>query len=474
MKSDELKRPERKKAKSAEFEDINFDAKKKLSVALARKSSRSQDDLAIIEQQRKNRSEEFEKYLQETLLLEEKKNQQKSKFRRFLSSTFNKIRSPVNKLLDTKLGKILTGNALGLAITVIFSALAISGVFPPASVAAIPVAIASLGIALIVEGVKFYKTRSLRKLAQESDLLVQNRGNISKQQYLLKLDPKLAKAVEGKLLPIPNKTNDPIPRHRISNAAEKIKVAGAAIVSNITTATDVAAGIAAAATGNPKAIVTAVKTGVVAAAGIASSTVGAMQEADLLTTLKMQVNFESSRPDVPAYKNIDDLRKLALDQHIQTATLQAVLQDDKYFSWTPEIIKKEFDLYKKAVTEVVMNKDHSKLPEKEQREKIYRLHELARLEDPQQDGKFTKPKNDNKAKNAVKEALKDFGRVYNPLYTPPTKVTPDSPLTKALQMVAQPQVESSEKHLTKAVSVQEISQHSDLINKHSKGRRMSH
>lgn len=442
--------PKQRKAKlSKSFDDMELERENKLKRTPSQKSVKSKDDLYIIEQEKSEKlkslktnevkiSDEFAKSLeQENIELKKE-----SRIKRF----FNKVKSVwdwtkstrpfkgIEWLLDTKLAKVLFGSAIGRTVTIVLTILTLTGVFPPAGLAAAAIALAGVTSEIIVD---VLKTRKLRKLAQENDLLMQNRGDIDKQQYLLLLDPKLAKALEKKL----HVPNNHVPNgkgkyyHYVDPKVEMVFSASKFIVDNVQNAASLVSSITAAVSGNPVQILAAVKSGTLSAISMIGSGVAEKDSANLTTAFKININDELRKDDVAHYRNLRELREVAQKQHIQTATLAELIQDKDYFKLTDEQKQNKFDIYQQALTELMFDKNYNKLTDEQKRATLHTA--VNKLEE-----KATEPetKEKNKSNNILTAAakgtlsiLKDLGRVHNPFYEQPKVIRDYSPLTKAME-----------------------------------------
>ncbi|WP_375332190.1 hypothetical protein [Candidatus Tisiphia endosymbiont of Temnostethus pusillus] len=446
--------PKQRKAElSKSFDDMELERENKLKRTLSQKSVKSKDDLHIIEQEKSERlksvktnevkiSDEFAKSLEQ----ENTEPKTESKFKRFL----NKIKAAwdwtkstrlfkgIEWLLDTKLAKVLFASAIGRTVTIALAIVTLAGVSPPAALAAAAIALAGVTSEIIVDVIK---TRRLRKLAQENDLLMQNRGDIDKQQYLLLLDPKLAKALENKL----HVPNNHVPNGKDKNyhyVDPKIEIAFSTskfLVDNLQNAANLASNITAATSGNPVKILTALKSGTLSAISIVESGVKAKDSANFITAFKININNERRKNDVPYYGGLPELLDITQKQHIQTAALVELMQNKDYFKLTDEQKQDKFDIYKQVLTELMFDKNYNKLTDEQKRAT---LHTAVNKFEEKSNEKATEPetKEKNKSNNILTAAakgtlslLKDIGRTHNPFYEQPKVIRDYSPLTKAME-----------------------------------------
>lgn len=446
--------PKQRKAElSKSFDDMELERENKLKRTPSQKSVKSKDDLHIIEQEKSERlksvktnevkiSDEFAKSLEQ----ESTEPKTESKFKRFL----NKIKAAwdwtkstrlfkgIEWLLDTKLAKVLFGSAIGRTVTIALAIVTLAGVFPPAALVAAAIALAGVTSEIVVDVIK---TRRLRKLAQENDLLMQNRGDIDKQQYLLLLDPKLANALENKLH---------VPNNHVPNGKDKhyhyvdpkIEIAFSTskfLIDNFQNAASLASNITAATSGNPVKILAALKSSTLSAISIIGSGVTEKDSANLTTAFKININDELHKDDVAYYRNLRELREITQKQHIQTAALAELIQDKDYFKLTDEQKQNKFDIYQQALTELMFDKNYNKLTDEQ---KQATLHTAVNKFEEKPNEKATEPetKEKNKSNNILTAAakgtlslLKDIGRTHNPFYKQPKVIRDYSPLTKAME-----------------------------------------
>ncbi|WP_342260076.1 hypothetical protein [Candidatus Tisiphia endosymbiont of Metellina segmentata] len=446
--------PKQRKAElSKSFDDMELERENKLKRTLSQKSVKSKDDLHIIEQEKSERlksvktnevkiSDEFAKSLEQ----ENTEPKTESKFKRLL----NKIKAAwdwtkstrlfkgIEWLLDTKLAKVLFGSAIGRTVTIALAVVTLAGVSPPVALTAAAIALAGVTSEIVADVIK---TRRLRKLAQENDLLMQNRGDIDKQQYLLLLDPKLAKTLEKKL----HVPNNHVPNgkdkhyHYVDPKVEMAFSASKFIVDNLQNSANLASNITAATSGNPVKILTALKSGTLSAISMIGSGVTEKDSANLTTAFKININDELRKDDVAYYRNLRELREIAQKQHIQTAALAELMQDKDYYKLTDEQKQNKFDIYQQALTELMFDKNYNKLTDEQKRAT---LHTTVNKFEEKPNEKATEPetKEKNKSNNILTAAakgtlslLKDLGRTHNPFYKQPKVIRDYSPLTKAME-----------------------------------------
>ncbi|MCC8399779.1 MAG: hypothetical protein LN563_04345 [Rickettsia endosymbiont of Platyusa sonomae] len=445
--------PKERKARVVKsLDDMELERANKLAATSPAKALRSKDDLSIIEQEKSEKlksvktneiriSNEFLKSLEQ----ENKEIKTESKIKRAISYIVSawewtkktKAFKAIDWLLNTRLGKIVLGSAVSRVITTTLAIVVLAGISPPIALAMAAVTLVGVAGGMVAETIKI---RKLRKLAQENDLLMQNRRDISKQQYLLTLDSKLAQLLENKLYvptSVPGEENRHY--HHVSSKAEMAFSTSKFFMDNIKSAASLASNIVAASTGNPVKIAAAVKSGTAAAVTLITSGLTEKQSADLVTAFKININGELRKSDVANYQNLQELREIAQKQNIQTAALTELIRDKDYFKLTDEQKQNKFDIYQEALTEISHDKDYRKLTDEQKRVMLHAA--VNKLEDksnekPSEQETETKEKKKNSnilvsAAKGMVSFLKDLGRAHDPFYEQP-EVKGDSSLTKAM------------------------------------------
>ena len=298
---------------------------------------------------------------------------------------------------ETKAYKIATSNALSRTISIVTSALVISSVI----VASGPAAIAGLVAVGIGAAVDTFTVRGSRQLKKENGLLVKNRAAKSKQDYLLKLEPKIAAALEGNLYkPLRSKQTSVTERYvRESSPLQSNFLGfGKAVLKNVvSTVTSLSQAIL---TANPIQIT---YKAVQATWGLYSETTKNITIDDKRLEFQKQIDNERNKPDTPGYNNKRDLRIATRNQRIQTMAIQALIIDGSYRKATPEQIKTHYLQIKARI-------ENTEKAIKEARNPVIKL---------------------------IRSVGKDFIRAHNPFskyYSPATlKVTPDSKLTVSME-----------------------------------------
>ena len=345
-----------------------------------------------------------------------------SRIRRF----FSYIGTKAQAAMETKIGKVLIGTALSRSITILFSAAVLSGVFPPAIPFAVTAAVVSLGAVAVAAVIDTVKTRSLRKLAAESDLLVKNRNALSLQEQILKINPELSEILNDR----PNSQQQ---GNNYSVGTQKVLNAGIAVADTVPAATNFALqSMLAAGTGNPITILNAIRTGVVAAGTFVGGGVFAKYTVDIAKALKMHISEE--RQYVGKYKNTEELRQKVEKQEIQTLALQE-LSMSKYIKLTPGEKKKKFiELTHHYEAQV---KSYNQLTTQEARDNFAQValeQQQVGQSVSKESARLTEERLQQIAQPLAKKSdsiLSDAARAHDPFYVQPT-LKPNSELAKAL------------------------------------------
>ena len=383
-----------------------------------------------------------------------------------MSRFFSYIYTKTQPSMNTKTGKVLFGTALSRTVTILFAASVLSGLFPPAIPFAVTAAVMSLTAVAVSAIVDTAKTRSLRKLAEESDLLVKNRNALSLQEQMLKINPELSDILKDR---IHNRQNPQQQNQQQDNkagvGAEKALNASQMMSDSIPTAANFALQtMVATSTGNPLIILNSIRTGVTTAATLISGGVNAKYMVDVAKALKMYIKEE--QPYAGEYSTIKDLRQNVEKQEIQTLAIQQLLQEKDYFNFTPKEKKEKFKQLTEDFEKQV--KDSPKLAQQQQR-----LNFEKGI--TQGNPNLTEPERQTALKQLDKalllnEALQKVGqpvtksdsilsdalRAHDPFYAHPTDRAPDSELTKA--MASEKAKESAKSIVTPQVKDHIVSQ----------------
>ena len=328
---------------------------------------------------------------------------------------------------ESQYGKILLGNAVSRTTTLLFSVGLLAEIWPPAIPFAVTGAVASIAAVGASSVLDIVRTRSLRKLAEESDLLVKNRTALSKQEYILQnINPELSDILKEQLYrPDPQEQDN-----NYSLGTEKALNASQVVFDNVPAAADFAVRTAVAtSTGSPMSIVHAIRTGATTASALISGGTTAKNMVDVTKALKLHISEE--RQYAGEYNNIEGLRENVEMQEIQTMALQELVQDRDFqrSKLTQEQTQEKFEQLSEKVEQYYM------LPPEEQREQFPELAQKYQIQES----------------HVAKESdsiLSDIARAHNPFYVQPT-LKPDSELTKA--MVSEKTKESAKSIITSGV-----------------------
>ncbi|WP_425360038.1 MULTISPECIES: hypothetical protein [unclassified Candidatus Tisiphia] len=484
--------PKERKARIIKsLDDMELGRINKLKTTSAAKSVRSKDDLSIIEQEQSEKLKSIKtneiRISNEFLKSLEQKNKEiktESKIKRAISYIISawewtkktKAFKAIDWLLNTKLAKIALGSAVSRTITATLAIVALTGISPPAALAMAAITLAGVAGGMVADAIK---TRKIRKLAQENDLLMQNRGDISKQQYLLELDPNLAQLLGNKLHVPTSAPEENKHYHYISSKAELAFNTSKFFMENIQDAATLASNIIAASTGNPAKIAAAIKSGTASAITLITSGLTEKQSADLVTAFKININNELHKSDVADYHNLQELRKIVQKQHIQTTALTELMRDKDYFKLTDEQKQNKFDVYQEALTEIRLDKNYRKLTDEQKRDMLHAtVNKLEEKSNEQETETKEKKKSSNRLISAAKGTLsflRDLGRANDPFYEQP-EVKGDNSLTKSMNAAKK----SAEEIVTPAVieQLRKSKSTSDLLQKennvHQKNLQRSH
>ncbi|BBJ31990.1 hypothetical protein RAS_10990 [Rickettsia asiatica] len=160
-------------------------------------------------------------------------------------------------------------------------------------------------------------TRKISLLTQENKLLEKHRDDLSKQQALLKIDPKLKDILKDDLYI----HND---QHRTkdkSNKGTKSLFIASVITNGISNIVNVA-GISAAIVGNNVAqIISSINIGLQSLKGSKDSVNQIQDRIKLIKELNHNINIEKQKADIGNYKNIQALAEIGYKKTIQTEAL---------------------------------------------------------------------------------------------------------------------------------------------------------
>lgn len=431
----------------------------------------SKDDFGIVSEREETRLESYRKQNKWEVELIEKP----SLISRFFSYIVEKVQPIVTlwtEVSNTKAGKVLLGSAMSRTVTILFATAVISGLWPPAIPFVVTAAIISLTAVTAGVIIDTVKTRTLRKLAAESDLLVKNRGEISKQDYILEMDPKLTKILSEELY----RPKEQVNKYKVKTnsewglSASKVLSDSAPSVVNFTATSMIAL------SGSPVAIANAVKNGVVTVASLIGGGVNAKYSVDVAAVLKLHINEEHQYAG--NYSNLIELKQNVQEQHIKTLALTELVRDKDYFKLTDDqkkvkfhelakffrtlahVDEKTFYVNEQRLAEIDKEiKTLSGQKDKGQAEGINRQVKKLREEKAKIKEYFT-PKEQPSLQNMnmgkeqkkgivqdvlgeVAGHLKDAVRAHDPFYEQPSSRTPDTEFTQLkakAKKVATPEV----------------------------------
>ena len=343
---------------------------------------------------------------------DKKKPASLSWFQRAMNSMKNAGRAIASSKLVTFIasGPVIRTFSIAMASFAI-TGLAIAGVSLIAPVS-LPVAVAALALTTLSAAggaIKdVYYTRDIRKLDEEHKVLVKNKDNISVEQQIFKIDPKLKKDLEGSLDQLSTdsanigKSNAGI--GKLTRSKSGIKVFAEVVAP---TAINIATHVL-----NPVSIT---KSAGVAVISMLTGTKEQLSVDEKRHELKQKISDVTHRSGVPDYKNITELRQISRKQEIQTMALKDLVRHPDYFKMDSQARKENFNILKQ---------------QKEQ-------------ELPLQGSK----------ENSVTSIIKDIGRANNPFhkYSPSQsghlKLSEKSPLSKSLDNIAKAKLENIADHL---------------------------
>lgn len=387
------------------MDDLEVIQRRNLERIISQETVKSKDDLYIIEQERiqKLRSRgtnALKNHGQHpnTIYESEYKAQTNSR----TSNIINSIKTSKTwgniKKISNVAGKILFNKTTASVLGLIASSIILATIAPAAApfmfASATAMATSIVGKAII----DVVHTRKIRLLTQENKLLVKHRDDLSKQQALLKIDPKLKDILKDDLY-IHN--DRPQTKDKSSKGTKSLFIASV-ITNGISNIVNVA-GISAAIVGNNIAqIISSINIGLQSLKGSKDSVNQVQDRIKLIKELNHNINQEKQKTDIGNYKNIQALAEIGYKQTIQTEALTALLQDKNYFRFTDQEKQQRFNQLNKEIT----------------------LRTELEYADTK---KIT-------SQNIIVDVLKDIGRAHSPFYKQPKQMTTHkSVLTKAVE-----------------------------------------
>ena len=246
-------------------------------------------------------------------------------FKKGVANIFNKItKSRVFTFLAS--GPVIRTAGIALA-SFAFTGLAIAGMSLIAPVS-LPFAITALVLTTLSAAggaIKdAYYTRDIRKLDKEHQLLIKNKNNVSVEQQIFKIDPKLKEDLKGSLDQPSLKRTDSVQSNTAIRKLTRSK-SGSKVFAEIIAPT--ALNIVINCT-NPISIIKIV-------GGAAISMVTGTNEQHGVDAkrleLKKQISEQISQSSLPEYKDITELEQMVRKQEAQTMALKELLQQPDYF-----------------------------------------------------------------------------------------------------------------------------------------------
>ncbi|AFD19988.1 MAG: hypothetical protein AB8U78_03265 [Rickettsia slovaca] len=182
-------------------------------------------------------------------------------------------------------------------------------------------------------------TRKIRLLTQENKLLEKHRDDLSKQQALLKIDPKLKDILKDDLY-IHNEQQQT--KDKSNKGTKSLFIAS--VITNVINNIVNVAGISAAIVGNNVVqIISSINIGLQSLKGSKDSVNQIQDRIKLIKELNHNINQETQKADIGNYKNIQALAEIGYKHTIQTVALNALLQDKNYFRFTDQEKQQRFN-----------------------------------------------------------------------------------------------------------------------------------
>lgn len=401
------------------FDDLEVEHQQKLvTLNKASTEKRSHDDLDILTQEKikdfipSNEVKIIESSLKSLEELELQKVKPKSTIRRFFSSIKNSIGNAWDWFSNTRIGKVVLSSSVSRIFSLTLATVTIAGFFTPAAPISIVLAalsIATVGVSAIIDTLK---TRNLRKLERENTLLVSNRNNKSKQDYLLNLNPELAIILEKQLYCPILKENTTKDRYYVAPKLALAMAAGRTLANNVdgiaAVTSDIAvifgSAVVATVAMSPVAILGVIKNG--GSLGLSLLSIGLIEKQfkNLDLEFKLHINEEYIKKDTPQYTNIKELQAACAKQQSQSTALVKLITEPDYWQ---------------------ISQNSEKL--------IKRFNEINSELALEQ--KTFEQKNSNfvvKFINKIKSFSKDVGRAHYPFYNQPSQVSKHIALTDAV------------------------------------------
>ena len=256
---------------------------------------------------------------------------------------------------ETKLGQfvqLITSNAVFRAITIVTCSAAIAGLtaIVPISIGLAIAGLVSVGIQVVVDT---YQVRSVRKLEKENNLLIKNRTGKTVQDYLLKLDPKLATILKDDLYQAERDSEKKSIKERYIDQTNAKMGLKSTLKTVAQYGVDATSNVIAAATGNVVSVIKAGGSAVtLISEGVEKVTIDATRK-----KFKQQIDEERNKQDTPGYNNLMELRQELQKQDIQTRTLRQLMTDKSYWNMSD---KEKLNKFKEIKNEIA-NKEEKLL-----------------------------------------------------------------------------------------------------------------
>ncbi len=263
---------------------------------------------------------------------EKKKLTNWQKFKQYMQSFGNIIKNGYAKITQSKAYKIITGKAVGRVIaigSIIAAAAGLFAVAPPA----FGLMIAGLITSVAVDAYMTYKTK---KIYKEAKTLRDNKHSLDRQSEVLKKNPGIAKALEGKLFTPKKEGASKIVKPKEKSKKWRLNYIGGIIVSGFERVGGIINGVL---TKNPASV----------AMGVASAIIGAPSEggkqysmSDTRAKLLNFIEVEKKKSYSPAYDDVKSLKAQVNKQRIQTLALEELGKIEGVNNLPPQKIQEKF------------------------------------------------------------------------------------------------------------------------------------
>jgi hypothetical protein len=301
---------------------------------------------------------------EDTKFSDKQSRNDKKKKEGFISGIGKKISQFGSKIANNKYVKILGSDAvsrvlsIGMAVGAItLGALALSGVsigaaagFILAPEITIPLAAASIGTIVVAAAIDTAVVGYTRNLHKENKYLTRHCISKDMQDKILAQNPKLNKALAGKLYSSKREEKSSIKNRYLNDSSKKkslflsialngVKVLGKRVIS-------IVEGII---THNPIAILKSVAFGAI---NLHSETSHRISMEEKRNEFKANIDELRNRSDSPGYNNLKELKISARTQKIQTLALQELVKDPSYKFYSNNQIRRKFSSIKQKIENV--------------------------------------------------------------------------------------------------------------------------